>query len=263
MKKKVIYAGKQISYTIEGNGYPVILLHGFGEDSTIFQQQINFLKEHCLLLVPDLPGSGYSAFNPSLQNIEDYAYAIKALLDAEQITQCKMLGHSMGGYIMLAFAEKFPEKLSALGLLHSTAYADTPEKKEVRKRGIELIEAYGAHAFLKNTIPNLFSARYKETNFTEVASLIEKGSDFSKEALQQYYTIMMNRPNRSVVLKNNPRPVLFIMGTEDAAVPIQDVLQQTCLPDCSYVHILQNIGHMGMLEATDMFNQYLLAFVKQ
>ena len=261
MKKQFIYQDYSFGYFIYGKGKPVVLLHGFGEDSSIFQYQIDFLQQHCLLIVPDLPGSGSSSFNPNLKTIEDYAVAIKALLKTESILQCIMLGHSMGGYIAMAFAELFPEELSAFGLLHSTAFADSLEKKEVRRRGIELIEEYGALAFLKITIPNLFSSAFKETNSDEVASLIEKGEMFSKEALQNYYTIMMNRPDRSFVLKNNPKPVLFVIGTEDVAVPLHDILQQTYLADCSYVHVLEKVGHMGMLEAKEKFNNFLLSFI--
>ena len=80
---------------------------------------------------------------------------------------------------------------------------------------------------------------------------IEQGNKFSVPALQQYYTAMMNRPDRSFVLTTSCLPVLFIIGSEDIAAPMSDVLQQVHLPEKSYVHILENTGHMGMLEATE------------
>ena len=167
----------------------------------------------------------------------------------------------MGGYISLAFAEMFPQKLKAFGLVHSTAFADSAEKKTGRQQGIEMINEYGAFAFLKNTIPNLFSKKFKETNADEVEQLIEKGKSFSEEALTQYYTAMMNRPDRTAVLKEAKVPVLFIIGEEDIAAPLDDLLQQVHLPDISDIHILQGVGHMGMMEVPELVNKHLLSFI--
>ena len=267
MKKKFQYLQSTISYRVEGAGKTVVLLHGFAEDSTIFNHQINFLKNYCQLIVPDLPGSGLSEIlddgekAPAI-TIKDYALCIHSLLQHENITTCILLGHSMGGYITLAFAELYPQMLNAFGLIHSSAFADTDEKKQNRQRGIEMIEQYGVASFLKNTIPNLFAKQFKEAYPQQVESLIESCNNFSKAALQQYYRAMMNRPDTTHVLRNNPLPVLFVMGTEDMAVPLNDVVQQTHLPLCSYIHVLENVGHMSMWEATAQLNQYLLDFIQ-
>lgn len=274
MYKTFTYNNSCISYRTEGIGHTVVLLHGFGEDSSIFNAQINALKEHCQLIIPDLPGSGKSEIlklnnQPTVNNvafpasITDYANCIRALLQQEHITQCTMIGHSMGGYITLEFAKLFPDYLSGFGLFHSTAFADSEEKKQNRLRGIQLINDYGGYAFLKTTIPNLFSATFKEQFPEKVDALIEAGKTFSNDALQQYYFAMMNRPDLTSVLSGSKVPVLFIIGTEDVAAPLNDVLQQTKLPECSYIHVLNNVGHMGMLEAADTVNEYLLQFIKR
>ncbi len=274
MQKTFIYKEARISYRTEGKGKPVVLLHGFGEDSHIFDQQIEFLKESCLLIIPDLPGTGKSALlisdhpmpvtgilKPVTVSIEDYADCIKALLEEEKISKCILLGHSMGGYITLAFAEKYPGSLSRFGLIHSSAFADNEEKKRNRQRGIDLMEQYGAYAFLKNTIPNLFSLQFKEAFPDKLESLIEASKQFSTEACRQYYTAMMNRPDRIDVLKGNPLPVLFVIGTEDVAAPLNDLNLQIHLPLCSYIHIIENVGHMSMWEAPELLNSYLLEFI--
>jgi len=264
MLKSFQYQNATIGYRVEGKGKPVILVHGFGEDSQIWDEQIEFLKEHCLLIVPDLPGSGRSSvidYPPAGIGIDNYADCLYHLLQNENIRQCTMLGHSMGGYITLAFAEKYPLLLSSLGLIHSSAFADSEEKKASRQRGIEMMEQYGAYAFLKNTIPNLFSKQFREAHPEKVEFLIESAKKFSKGTCQQYYRAMMNRPDRTHVLRGNPLPVLFVIGTEDVAAPLTDVLQQTHLPDCSYIHILENTGHMGMWEAATLLNRYLLDFI--
>ncbi len=286
MQKNFIYHTSVISYRIEGKGEPVVLLHGFGEDGHIWDQQILFLKEHCLLIIPDLPGSGKSSIlsqkpvvnsleftgennttpnsksqTPTPVSLDDYADCIHAILYEENIACCIMLGHSMGGYISLAFAEKYPSMLSGFGLIHSTAYADSEEKKKNRERSIVTIAQYGAHAFLKNTIPNLFGAIFKKYQYAKVDNLINAAAGFTKQALQQYYLAMTLRPDRTEVLRSNPLPVLFVIGTEDVAVPLEEIMQQTSLPDKSYIHVLQDVGHMGMWEAPEEVNRFILAFI--
>jgi pimeloyl-ACP methyl ester carboxylesterase len=266
MLKTFEYNNATISYRVEGKGKAVLLLHGFGEESSIWDAQVAFLQQHCRIITPDMPGSGRSdlrAIAGDSPTMEHYAAIILELLNTEKIDRCILLGHSMGGYIALAFAELYPERLEAFGLINSTAFADSAEKKQVRARAIETIGAHGAYSFLKTTIPTLFSTAFRGQHQEQISALIEKGKEFSKEALQQYYRAMMNRPDRTAVLKSNPLPVLFVIGTEDAPAPMNDVLQQTHLPDKSYIHVLQGIGHMSMLEAPDQLNKRLLAFINR
>ncbi len=263
MEKKFRYLNTEIFYKVTGKGQPVVLLHGFAEDSNIWNQQIDFLQKYCLLIVPDLPGSGKSGMlQKDNIEIEDYAHCIDALLKNENIDKCILLGHSMGGYITLAFAQMFPEKLQAFGFVHSTAFADNEDKKETRKKGIKMMEEYGVYPFLKNTTPNLFSDQYKKQHPEKVSELIEQGKNFTKEALIQYYTAMMNRADRTEVLKRSEVPVLFIIGAEDKAAPLEDLLQQVHLPKISYVHIINGVGHMGMWEEAQQVNNFLLEFIE-
>ncbi|MDD2793776.1 MAG: alpha/beta hydrolase [Sediminibacterium sp.] len=250
-------------YAVTGKGFPVVLIHGFGEDSSIWNNQVNFLKDHCMLLIPDLPGTGPSLNKGDELSMESMAADIKAMLDQENIHRCLLLGHSMGGYIALAFAELYSGYLAGFGLVHSTAYADNEEKKKNRQRGIELIEQYGGYAFLKNSIASLFGNAFKTAAPEVVAALIEKSKQFSNRALQQYYQAMMLRPDRTAVLRNTALPVLIIAGTEDVAAPFGDVLEQAALSDHIQLHVLEGTGHMGMLEATTQLNQYLLNFIQQ
>ncbi|HEX3024599.1 MAG TPA: alpha/beta hydrolase [Chitinophagaceae bacterium] len=276
MQKKFLYQQKEIFYRVEGKGKPVVLIHGFPEDGNIFDQQINFLKEHCLLIVPDLPGSGRSELlvtgyklpvtgnqQPATVSIDDYAGCIKAMLEQENILSCIMLGHSMGGYITLAFAEKYPHSLSGFGFIHSTAFADNEEKKINRKKAIEFMETHGAFAFVKTMIPNLFSSHSKEALPQKIASLIEVSKFVNTKACQQYYAAMMNRPDRTHVLKGNPLPVLFIIGKEDVAAPLNDLMQQTGLPESVYIHVMNDVAHMSMLEAPDELNKFLLDYISK
>jgi pimeloyl-ACP methyl ester carboxylesterase len=257
----ITYKTKNIFYRQYGSGKPVMLVHGFGEDGTIWNNQITYLQDNYLLLVPDLPGSGKSEMlTENNISITDYADVLKAILAAEKITQCSMLGHSMGGYIALAFAEKYPQALNALGLLHSTAYADTDLKIATRKKAIEFIQANGSHTFLKTSTPNLFWD--KEKNKDAIDNLIAEGENFSQAALVQYYYAMISRKDTTAVLKTFAKPILFIIGQYDEAVPFADSMQQTYLPSYAFIQIMRSSAHMGMLEEADKTNKILASFLQ-
>lgn len=254
------YNDCKIFYRSSGAGNPVLLLHGFGEDGEIWNAQQSYLQKRFNVIVPDLPGSGRSEIIDDM-SIEGMAEVVKAILEKENITACPVIGHSMGGYITLALAEKYPQLLSAFGLFHSTAYADNEEKKAIRRKAIEFIGNHGAYEFLKTAIPNLFAENSRKNMPGTVADLTEKGKNFSAEALVAYYEAMIARPDRTAVLKETTVPVLFVIGEFDGAVPPADSLQQSHLPAISSVHILKESGHMGMLEETEKANLLLESFL--
>ena len=247
--KFIKYRNKNLFYRSIGSGKAVVLLHGFGEDGNIWNSIIEVLKDDFNLIVPDIPGSGKSEMLEGKDILlDDYAEAVKNILNNERISSCAFIGHSMGGYIALAFAHNYPELINALGLFHSTAFADEEEKKQTRLKAIEFIKKNGAHAFLKTAIPNLFSEKSQTHFYKEIDLLIENGKSFSDEALIEYYTAMINRNDTTEILKTLNKPVLFISGELDKAVPLQATLQQCHLPTISHIHILEDVGHMSMIE---------------
>ncbi len=238
-----------------------MLIHGFGEDGDIWQKQIDFLKDRFLLIIPDLPGSGKSELVKDA-NIETYADIIKEIITTEAQTEgVSLIGHSMGGYISLSFAEKYPHLLSSFGLVHSSAFADSEEKKATRLKSIEFIKKYGVYEFLKPAILGLFGEYWSKDHQPEIDALVEKSKNFTAEALIQYYQAMIARHDKTEVLKNFPHPILFIIGVFDNAVPFAQSLKQSYLPDQSYIHILRSSAHMGMWEQTDQVNTALSEFL--
>jgi pimeloyl-ACP methyl ester carboxylesterase len=193
MIKVFQYQKKKICCRITGNGSPVMLVHGFGEDSAVWRNQIeapsefhsqpslasvapqggepasaqsqltqNFLlNEKFKFIIPDLPGSGQSEMIDDM-SMEGMAEVLHAIIHEENIDRCTVIGHSMGGYITLALAEKYGNHLNGFGLFHSSSFADSEEKKTARRKGIEYINQHGAFEFLKATIPNLFSQQTKD-----------------------------------------------------------------------------------------------------
>jgi pimeloyl-ACP methyl ester carboxylesterase len=260
VNKSISIEGKKVHYKVTGAGKPVVLIHGFAEDHDVWKHQVEELSKHCLLILPDLPGSGRSDTVTGI-SIEGMADTVKQVLDAEGIAKVIVIGHSMGGYIALALAEKHAGMLDALGLFHSSSYADTEEKKATRRKSIEFIQSHGSHAFLNQSSPNLFSPETRTNKPDMVTTLTEQYKNFDPAALTTYYEAMMQRPDRTAVLKSFEKPVLFVIGKHDSAVPFAHSLEQSKFPQLSFIHILQHSAHMGMWEEEKKANSILVNFI--
>ncbi len=254
----------QVYYHIYGQGKTIILLHGFGETGNIWKNQIDYLQANFKVIVPNLPGSGKSPFNEAIQSISDYADCLIELITQTCKNDFIILGHSMGGYITLELAEKLKNDnhFKGFGLIHSTAFADTDEKKETRRKAIDYIQKKGAFSFLKTSIPSLFGTNYAAKNLQTIDNLITEAKVFKVDAIVGYFNAMINRKDNTLTLQSSNLPILFIIGTEDMAVKMTDLMKQVHLPPISYIKILQNVGHMGMIEAKDEVNETIVDFAK-
>jgi pimeloyl-ACP methyl ester carboxylesterase len=154
----------------------------------------------------------------------------------------------MGGYVSLAFAEKYPQRLKAFGFFHSTAAADTEEKRAARRKSIDFIRQHGAAPFIRQSTPNLFATGTRDHRPGLVEETIRRYSGFAPESLVYYYEAMIRRPDRVHVLRQFTGPVLFIMGAADPVVPYEQAVKQCHEPMISVVHTLDHSGHMGMVE---------------
>lgn len=259
-KKEIKINERNFVYHTMGSGNPVVFIHGFGENSDVWKNQVEFFRNKYFLIIPDVPGSGESEMQEDM-SMEGLAQTIKEMLDNEKITRCTIIGHSMGGYILLAFAEKYSCYLNALGLFHSTAFADTEEKKANRRKGIDFIMEHGGFAFLESTTGNLFSPITHEKRPQLINEQVQTLTNFSAESLISYYEAMIKRPDRTRILSNSAIPVLFIAGKYDNAVPLTDSLKQCHLPSLSSIHILEQSGHMGMLEEAEKANAIIVDFL--
>lgn len=253
----------KINYRKTGTGDALMLIHGFAEDSMIWKDQIAHLAKKYTLILPDLPGSGLSTtIKPCPTNtIEDFARLILAIADEEKLVQFTLMGHSMGGYVTLAFAELFPTRLKGFGLIHSTAFADSEEKKLNRTRSIDFILKFGSLRFFETMIPGLYSEDYAHKNVDIIQKHIQQANAFDANTLASYYEMMKARPDRRSVLTEFDKPILFIIGTEDKAVLLKDSLEQCYLPADHHVNLLHNVGHMGMVEEPEKVNAAIETFM--
>ena len=250
-----------LEYNDKGNGFPIILLHGFCENKSLWQYCEKELAVHYRVITPDLPGFGESRLEETTLSMDYFAEQIKLLLDALRIEKCILIGHSLGGYVTLAFAEKYENYLKGFGLFNSTAFADTEDRKVNRNKTIEFILKYGVPLFAQSFIPPLFSLQNKTALKNEIQTLIIEAAKSSELGVIETTKAMRDRPDRIQVLKKATVPVLFVIGERDTSIPMEKSLEQCYLPIKNEVHILENAGHMGMIENKTKSVSILLNFI--
>lgn len=246
--KFIDFKGSKIAFTTEGRGTPVVLIHGFCEDSSMWNDfKTDLIEEHERVLCPDLPGFGHSDVVEDV-TIEYMADAIKAILDNIQQEKAIVIGHSMGGYVALAFAKKYPEYLLGLGLINSHPYTDDDATKQNRRRGIEFIQTMGSPLYVKQLFPKLFPPDFKRINAFLMDKLILKASRFPVEGIIYGQKAMANRNDHSQTLINLKCPALFIIGEHDEVISEKYRFKQATLAPVSAVHIIEKGGHMSIFE---------------
>jgi len=262
MKKNRSFSGGTISYTINGNGPCVVLLHGFLESGVIWEKFTASLSEHYTVVCPDLPGHGKSSVFDPTHTMEFMAHAVADLLNAEAITQAVITGHSMGGYVALAFARIFPDLVKGLVLFHSHASADPEEIKANRIRTIKIVKE-DRQGFIKAFIPGLFAPDNKELFAPVIRQLQQESLKTSAAGIVAALNGMMYRKSGLTTLSNAVFPVLFIAGKQDSRIPLEKILAQMVLPPHAEALILDNTGHMGFVEAPETTLKTLSCFIKK
>lgn len=245
------------SYLQKGTGIPLVFVHGFCEDSTVWDSFITKFPDQKILRI-DLPGFGQSdqIVNYSIDRFADVVYQV---LQDLKIEKCIFIGHSMGGYVALSFAKKYGDLLKGLCLFHSHPYADTKEKKESRKKSIEFIKKNGHIYYVKQLVPALFSKNFANSNHLELAKMEFKASKYKAENIIAGLEVMIGRDDHTEVFEKANYPFLFIIGKEDKVVP--DYLDDTAMADISSIHVLKGIGHMGMIEAPKQCEKIIKNFI--
>ena len=258
--KKVAFSNFELEYRMEGEGAPIFFIHGFGETYQVWEQQMNFLKNKFKVINCNLPGTQCSDFlEEPPPSLEDFARCIKKVVEAENIHSFILIGHSMGGYVTLAYQDLYPKDLSGIGLIHSTCFSDTNTKKDNRKKAISFLQNHGSEAFLKQAFPDLFLN--KERNRKNIERLVNNGKITHEKTLCTYYEAIMQRPNRVDTMKRLTIPLLLIAGKNDPLIPIADSLSQSYLAPITFLKLLDNSAHMGMLEETEIINEMLLKYL--
>jgi pimeloyl-ACP methyl ester carboxylesterase len=227
-----------------GEGKPLILIHGFPMNQNVWNDFGNRFVNTCRVVTLDLPGFGKSPILRSPFSIDQVADQLIQFLVGQALLNGTVIGHSLGGYVALAMINKRPDLFSAIGLLHSTAYADSPEKKQSRVKVIEFVEKNGALPFVSNFVSPLFA----NPSHKDIETVKEIAAESSKDAVIGYTRAMRDRPDQIKTLKTFEKPTLFLVGDQDPGIPVDAIREQASVCQRPEIHILPGVAHMGMYE---------------
>lgn len=259
--KKRMSTNTELSFLDSGEGKPIVLIHGFAGSKLYWEKVIPRLALRNRVIAIDLPGHGESGMAMKKYSIEEMASMIKDLLQQLDIGKATLFGHSLGGYITLAFAELYPHNLNGFSLVHSTANADSEEAKLGRETNAAKILDEGADAFINGLAQKLFSPANKEPNGADIKKTVEIGMSTSIEGVVSALLAMKDRPDRNHVLENTDLPVLLVAGEQDQIIPPEKTF--TVERENIDAHLIKRAGHMSMYEQPEMLVDIMHGFLNK
>lgn len=258
--KQIIYKNTKISFTDQGKGTAVVLLHGFLENKTMWDKYVSALSKNHRIITIDLLGHGETECLGYIHTMEDQADIIFAVLISLRIRKIVLVGHSMGGYVALAFAELYPDNVKGLFLLNSTSRADSDERKINRDRAIKAVKQNHTN-FVRISITNLFSEDNREVLAKEIEKVKLQALKTPLQGIVASLEGMKIRKDREVLLHFAPYPIQLVLGKKDGVLIYDDTIDQiegtkvelTSFPD----------GHMSHIENEKELKIVLLEFLKK
>lgn len=247
-------------YEVKGYGNPVVLLHGYLENSKMWKYMVDELSTSYKVILLDLPGHGQSPNFDEVHTMEQMAREVKETLNFLGVSTASFVGHSMGGYVTLAYAELFPDAVSGFILMNSTTFPDAPDKKEQRLKAVETAEK-NLDTLIKMSIPSLFA----EKNLENLKPQIEFAKELARETSLQGVTAALKgmrlRTDRRFLLEEFPGKIGIIMGKYDKAVNPDEL--KKIIPNKENIEVLElETGHMAHLEASKETLNFIKKFLE-
>ncbi len=243
--KTYIYKNIKINYTSHGKGSVVVLLHGFLENSTMWNKIIPILSKNNRVITIDLLGHGESDNLSYIHTMEDQAEMIKSVLKHLRLRRFTIIGHSLGGYIALALAELYPENIKKLILMNSTALSDSVEKQKNRDKAISMVKK-NKNTFIRIVIPNLFCEESRAKYIYDIEFIKKEALKTSLQGVIASLEGMKTRKDRQFILQNNSFDKLFIIGKKDPLLDYQSLIMQTENTNTKILKLSK--GHMSHIE---------------
>lgn len=223
------------------------MIHGFCGSSAVWEAVIPHIDSSWRVFIPDLPGFGSMA-GSACHSMRDFTDYLSAYAADKGIEQAVVIGHSMGGYILLDWFTKNPNFFSGLGLIHSVPFADTDEKKQVRERSIEWINQRGKSSYLKSTLPAWFNEALPsfKVSYLMAESIAMRASE---EGISSALKAMRDRKDHAHTWLDNALPRLWVLGQKDALIPAEEMVKIGKEHGQIKTVVLPEAAHMGMLES--------------
>lgn len=252
------YKQTKIHFTLLGEGEPVILLHGFLENSSMWTTlQKKLSKTYCVYTL-DLPGHGETQAIGYIHTMEEFAALVLAFAEDQNLETFSLVGHSMGGYVALALAELASDKIKKLILLNSSSLADSEVKQKERNRAIGMIQKY-PEAFIRMAVKHLFLPKDQKRLSSEIDTAILEAKKCSQQGIINTLNGMRDRKDRTKVLNNIISKSLIILGKEDKVIDFEKTkaiaeeagIELETLPG----------GHMSYIEHPDLLLKTVQEFL--
>lgn len=252
----------QMAYTDAGRGKPLVLLHGYPFNRSLWNEQVAALSNSYRVIAPDLRGFGETDASRERATMDRMARDVAELLDHLQIARAVVGGLSMGGYVALAFYKHFPSRVRALVLADTRAQADTEEGKQTRAQQAEKALAEGMAGIADGMLPKLLTpetvSKHPEIVKRVRDMMLKTKPDGAAAALMG----MAERDDQTPLLSKISTPTLIVVGSEDAITPVADSEKMHREIGGSRLVVVENAGHVSNLERTEQFNEALVDFLK-
>lgn len=253
----------RIHYTDQGEGPVIVLLHGYLESLEVWNGFAEKLSAKYRVIAVDLPGHGLSDIYSTVHTMEFMACTIKDLIDSLNLKKVFLTGHSLGGYVALAFLELFPVNLLGYCLFHSQPFSDTPEATEKRMREIEIVKKGKKNLMYPDNVTRMFAASNLEKFSYALQRSKELASRIPAEGIIAVLNGMMARPSRLLVMEEGKVPCLWILGSMDNYIPCDVIQTKVKLPYNASLVVLKNSGHIGFIEEESLSVKTISDFVNK
>lgn len=256
----VIFKNTPIYNTFYGeHKKAVVLLHGFLESSKVWGDYIPILKKRYRLIVPDLFGHGNTPKHGKVHSMEEMADAVNHILDVANIKSAAFIGHSMGGYVSLAFLERYPDRIDRLLLLNSSPFADSAERLRERDQVIKIVQQHKS-VMIKTGVRRLFSESNRLLYLNKIEELIQEALKMEVESIIASTRGMKKRKDRTAILKKYKGRKWIFAGEEDALIPC-DALEKVARETGTQFFKFRG-GHMSYIENRDLVLAGIKEFLK-
>ena len=263
IRKEASFEDGIINYYDKGTGPAIIFLHGYLESSEVWFDFMDSFPTTFRTLAIDLPGHGKSGIFGDEHSMEFMAEAVRKVMDNEGIEKGMITGHSMGGYVALAFLGKYPSRLHAYCLFHSHPFADTEEIIENRKREIKVVESGKKDVIYPVNVPRMFADFNTGIFEKELERHKEIASNISESGIIAVLKGMIKRPSRLLLLEKSEVPLLFILGRHDNYIPFEQIKEGLTLPPGSELVVLEKSGHLGFIEEKEKSTEAIINYFER
>ena len=256
----LLHKNTNVNFTLTGKGNAVVLIHGFLENSSMWKEVSQELSKRNRVICIDLLGHGKTENLGYIHTMEDQAEMVKSVLNHLKLRKYIIVGHSMGGYVALAFAKLFPSAIKGISLMNSTALPDSEEKKISRDRAIKVLKK-NHKLFINAAIQMLFAEKNREIYGKEIEQITKEALQLSPQGIIAALEGMKIRKNQTFIYKTVNFPIQMIIGKQDPALDYESLISQTKNTKVKVVEFPD--GHMSHIENKIELIESLTSFIKE